>query len=112
MTDLLQMLDAVELVLQNVVDNGGYEGKAGKQLAQARLIYIPEIRAALEVRENKLPASYDIIIQAINEYTGYMLDDDYDAPAMLNKIMNKIIDRAQLHGIIPTPSKGGSDGHN
>ena len=42
-------------------------------------------------------AMEDIVLEAINTYDGYMLDDDYDAQACLDKIMKQMRERLALY---------------
>jgi hypothetical protein len=39
----------------------------------------------------------DIIRQALAEYDGWMLDDDYDAMAVLQRIMNRMRERMEFY---------------
>lgn len=41
--------------------------------------------------------AWDIIEEAINEFDGWMLDDDYDADAMLKKIIARMRERRNLY---------------
>ncbi len=43
-------------------------------------------------------AALDIIDEALNSYREFMLDDDYDAQAALDRIMSKMVDRAKNLG--------------
>lgn len=39
---------------------------------------------------------YDIIIEALIDYEGWMLDDDYDATPVLNRIMKRMRERLEM----------------
>src|SRR4051812_19397662 len=39
---------------------------------------------------------YDIIIEALVDYDGWMLDDDYDATPVLNRIMKRMRERVEM----------------
>jgi hypothetical protein len=39
---------------------------------------------------------YDIIIEALVDYDGWMLDDDYDATPVLNRIMRRMRERLEM----------------
>lgn len=43
--------------------------------------------------QDRLGRDRDIILEAINEYDGWILDDDYDADRMLGKIMMRMKER-------------------
>lgn len=42
-------------------------------------------------------AMEDIILQALADYDGYMLDDDYDAQGALDRIIRKMRERLSLY---------------
>lgn len=44
----------------------------------------------------------DIIDEALEAYRGFMLDDDYDAQATLDRIMIRMRERRELLGAQPT----------
>jgi hypothetical protein len=39
---------------------------------------------------------YDIIIEALVDYDGWMLDDDYEAMPALNRIMKRMRERLEM----------------
>jgi hypothetical protein len=39
---------------------------------------------------------YDIIVEALVDYDGWMLDDDYDATPVLNRIMKRMRERLEM----------------
>jgi hypothetical protein len=44
--------------------------------------------------QDRLPRDRDIILEALNEYDGWLKDDDYDSKACLARIMGRMRDRA------------------
>lgn len=42
-------------------------------------------------------AAWDIIDEALAEYDGWMLDDDYEAMPVLRRIMERMRERRKLH---------------
>jgi hypothetical protein len=44
----------------------------------------------------RLSRDRDIIIEAINEYDSFMLDDDFDAQVVLDRIIERMRSRASL----------------
>lgn len=41
--------------------------------------------------------AWDIILEAINTYDNFMLDDDYDAQGCLDKIVKRLNERRDLY---------------
>lgn len=72
-----------------------------------RLLTAAQVRIAeLEGEKNgRISRDRDIILEAINEYDQWMLDDDYEFSVILHKIMKRMKDRATL-----APAKEAKDG--
>ena len=46
--------------------------------------------------KERLPRDADIILEALNEYDAFMLDDDYDAQGCLTRIMKRMRERYEF----------------
>lgn len=57
-----------------------------------------------------LPRDRDIILEAINAYDDWMLDDDYDAGPVLTRIINRMRDRIVEKNMDDMAVAGGLDG--
>lgn len=53
--------------------------------------------------KERLPRDADIILEALNEYDAFMLDDDYDAQGCLTRIMKRMRERYEMVDRSPQP---------
>lgn len=55
--------------------------------------------------KERLPRDADIILEALNEYDAFMLDDDYDAQACFTRVMKRMRERYQMVDRSPQPDQ-------
>ena len=55
--------------------------------------------------KERLPRDADIILEALNEYDAFMLDDDYDVQACFTRVMKRMRERYEMVDRSPQPDQ-------